>query len=185
MGIDGNEGARSAGARVADMIPCAPTALGEQRAWRSVSACNHKRTLAGAVSFHEHQLARRRSARRRPAILDCARGRARHHAASAFARVFGGERIGAGVGPARRSRRSRRRRRIVDRRSSRRLPTFVPTRSGSIIGCIAIGCFSPPRSTCRARFFRRTPASSSPTPSARRWCARRLNTGSMPPRAGA
>jgi hypothetical protein len=57
------------------MIPCAPTGLGEQRAWRSVSSCNHKRTLAGAISFHEHQFARCRSARRRPAILDCARGR--------------------------------------------------------------------------------------------------------------
>ena len=33
--------------------------------------------------------------------------------------------------------------------------------------------------------FRRMPASSSPTPSARRWCARRRNTGSMPPRAKA
>src|SRR5215469_3111436 len=47
------------------------------------------------------------------------------------------------------------------------------------------GCFLPARSTCRARFFRRMPGSSSPTPSARRWCGRRRNTGSMPPRARA
>ena len=42
-------------------------------------------------------------------------------------------------------------------RSNRRLPIFVPTRSGKTIARIAIVFFSQQRSTCLVRFFRLTP----------------------------
>src|SRR5262249_60369329 len=97
------------------MIPSTGTGWESERAWRSVSSCNHERTPAGAASFHEHQLAHGRSAHRRPAIVDRALGRARDHAAFAFAWVFGGERVAAGIRPARRSLGAWRPRRLVTR----------------------------------------------------------------------
>ena len=58
-------------------------------------------------------------------------------------------------GPPRRSRRARRATaKSGSSRSSPRWRISAPTRNGWTTGCIATGCSSPPRSKCRARFFR-------------------------------